>query len=118
MSCRMRAVKTSQAHSSGVSCLNRKNPMNAHPLLNIGITGVGQYLPLQKVTSQELSQRWGIPSSKTHTNVEEVGNTSDASIALVVCDAMGKNLIRRNDLVLISALGPGCIFEVVLIKWY
>ena len=58
------------------------------------------------------------PMDKTYTNVEEYGNTADASQAIVLCDAVTRNLIKRDDLVVVSGVGAGFIFGTTVIRWY
>lgn len=59
-----------------------------------------------------------LPMDKTYTNVEEYGNTADASQAIVLCDAVTLNLIKRDDLVVVSGVGAGFIFGTTVIRWY
>lgn len=58
------------------------------------------------------------PMTKTCVNVAEYGNTADASIAIVLCDAVTKGLVKRDDLVVISGVGAGFIFGSTVMKWY
>ena len=58
------------------------------------------------------------PMSKTHTTVAEIGNTADASLAITLCEAVQKGLIKRNDLVVISGVGAGFTFGSTVIRWY
>ncbi len=58
------------------------------------------------------------PMSDTYTNVEEYGNTADASQAIALCDAVNNNAIKHDDLVAISGVGAGFIFGTTLIRWY
>lgn len=56
--------------------------------------------------------------SKTYTNVAEIGNTADASLAIVLCDAVNRNLIKRDNYVVMSGVGAGFTFGSTVIKWY
>ena len=58
------------------------------------------------------------PMNKTYTNVAEIGNTADASLAITLCDAVKAGLIQRNSLVVISGVGAGFIFGATVICWY
>lgn len=58
------------------------------------------------------------PMSKTYTNVTEIGNTADASMAIALCDADRLGLLRHDDLVIISGVGAGFTFGATTIKWY
>lgn len=58
------------------------------------------------------------PMNKTYTNVADIGNTADASLAIAMCDAVMKNLIGCDDLVVISGVGAGFTFGATVIRWY
>lgn len=58
------------------------------------------------------------PMSKTFTNVEHIGNTADASMAIALCDAMQAGCIKRDQLVVISGVGAGFIFGSTVILWH
>ena len=58
------------------------------------------------------------PMSKTYTNVAEIGNTADASLAITLCDAVRAGLIQRDHLVVISGVGAGFTFGATVLRWY
>ena len=58
------------------------------------------------------------PMHKTYTNVAEIGNTADASLAIALCDAVRAGLIKRDNLVVISGVGAGFTFGATVIRWY
>jgi 3-oxoacyl-[acyl-carrier-protein] synthase-3 len=58
------------------------------------------------------------PLSKTYTNVAEIGNTADASLAIALCDAVRGGFIQRDQLVVISGVGAGFTFGATVIRWY
>lgn len=58
------------------------------------------------------------PMHKTYTNVSDIGNTADASLAIALCDAVVENLISRDDLVVISGVGAGFTFGATAVRWY
>ena len=55
--------------------------------------------------------------NKTFTNVEKIGNTGSASLAIVLSEAIEKRKIKENDLVLMVAVGAGYIYGSNLWKW-
>jgi 3-oxoacyl-[acyl-carrier-protein] synthase III len=59
-----------------------------------------------------------LPMEKTYTNVAEIGNTADASLAIAICDAMEHKHINRDQLVVISGVGAGFIFGSSVFRWY
>lgn len=58
------------------------------------------------------------PMSKTYTNVAEIGNTADASLAIALCEAVTTGVIQRGHLVVISGVGAGFTFGATVMRWY
>jgi len=58
------------------------------------------------------------PMEKTFNNVSEIGNTADASMAIVLCDAIRAGALKRDYLVVISGVGAGFTFGSTVIRWY
>lgn len=67
---------------------------------------------------QFLMNKMNLPMSKTHTNVERFGNTSDASLAIALCEAVEQKRIQRGDIIILSGVGAGFIFGATVLKWY
>lgn len=65
-----------------------------------------------------LMKRMKKPMSMTMTNIEKYGNTADASQAIALCDTVKANLLKKDDLVVISGVGAGFIFGSTVIKWH
>jgi 3-oxoacyl-[acyl-carrier-protein] synthase III len=65
-----------------------------------------------------LMARMKQPMSKTFTNIAEIGNTADASLAIALHDAVAAGRIHRKDLVVISGVGAGFTFGATAISWY
>ena len=55
--------------------------------------------------------------SKTHTNIQEIGNTASASVAIVLDEALRRNLIKNGDNLMLAAVGAGFIFGSSLWKF-
>jgi 3-oxoacyl-[acyl-carrier-protein] synthase III len=53
----------------------------------------------------------------TFTNVEEIGNTGSASLAIALSEAMQKDKIKPGSLVLLAAVGAGFNFGANLWRW-
>lgn len=58
------------------------------------------------------------PMSKTYTNVERIGNTADASLAITLCEASREGLLKRDNLVVMSGVGAGFTFGSTVLRWY
>ncbi len=59
-----------------------------------------------------------LPMTKTCTNVQDIGNTADASLAIVLCDAVNQKRLKTDDIVVISGVGAGFIFGATVLRWY
>ena len=58
-----------------------------------------------------------VDTKKTYTNVERIGNTGAASLAIVLSEAIQKNIIKKNQYVLMTAVGAGFIYGSSVWKW-
>jgi 3-oxoacyl-[acyl-carrier-protein] synthase-3 len=61
--------------------------------------------------------RLGMPMERTLLNIERYGNTSAASIPLVVAEAAEAGTLRDGDLVLLSGFGAGMTWASALVRW-
>jgi 3-oxoacyl-[acyl-carrier-protein] synthase-3 len=57
------------------------------------------------------------PLSKTYTNIQEIGNTGAASVAIALSEAVEKGLIKHNDTLVLAAVGAGFNFAANVWKW-
>lgn len=67
---------------------------------------------------QYLMAKMKLPMSKTYTNVERIGNTADASMAIALCEAVENGVIQRGHIVVLSGVGAGYIFGATVLRWY
>ena len=58
-----------------------------------------------------------IPREKILSNLEKYGNTSAATIPLVIDEAIRNNKIKQNDIIATSGFGAGLSWGAALIKW-
>jgi 3-oxoacyl-[acyl-carrier-protein] synthase-3 len=63
------------------------------------------------------ARKLGIAEEKVVTTVNLHGNTSAASVPLALSVAVGDGRIRKNDLVLLEAMGGGFTWGAVLLRW-
>lgn len=66
---------------------------------------------------EAVTERLGIPMDKTFNNIQKYGNTTAASIPLVLSEAWEQGKIKKNDLVCLSAFGSGFTWGSALIRW-
>lgn len=59
----------------------------------------------------------GLPKSKLGANIDRVGNTSAASIPIVLDEYAASGRINSGDLVLLTAVGSGMTYGSLILKW-
>lgn len=64
-----------------------------------------------------VSKKLQIPDEKVFINVDRCGNTSGASIAIALDEALKEKRIKKGDLVLIATFGAGFAWGSALIRW-
>ena len=64
-----------------------------------------------------VGERLKIPGEKILSNLEKYGNTSAATIPLVMDEAIRNNRIKQNDIIATSGFGAGLSWGAALIKW-
>ena len=62
-------------------------------------------------------ERLEIPLSKCHLNIEQVGNTSSASVPLTLDQANRQGALKDGQLVLMMAIGGGMAWGSALVRW-
>ncbi|MDZ7823721.1 MAG: beta-ketoacyl-ACP synthase III [Ahrensia sp.] len=86
-----------------------------------GITGeqIDWFVPHQanKRIIDASAKKLGIPSDKVVVTVDQHGNTSAASVPLALSVAVADGRIKKNDLVLLEAMGGGFTWGAVLVRW-
>ena len=63
------------------------------------------------------ADRLGIPAERTLVNIDRYGNTSAASIPLVLAEAADDGRISDGDLVLLSGFGAGLTWGSAVLRW-
>ncbi len=63
-------------------------------------------------------RKMGFDMSKTYTNVQEIGNTGSASLAIAMSEAVEKSLLKNGDLVVLAAVGAGFNFGASIWRWH
>lgn len=62
------------------------------------------------ILNEYVLDKMRIPREKSYVNVDEIGNTGAASIGIALDEAMGKNLIKSGDLLMLVGVGAGFNF--------
>ncbi len=66
---------------------------------------------------EHVMKRLEIPLEKCEQNIEQVGNTSSASVPLTLDQANRAGRLKDGDLVLMMAIGGGMAWGSALVKW-
>nr|YP_010338006.1 3-oxoacyl-acyl-carrier-protein synthase 3 [Timspurckia oligopyrenoides]UNJ17591.1 3-oxoacyl-acyl-carrier-protein synthase 3 [Timspurckia oligopyrenoides] len=64
-----------------------------------------------------VAERLDVPGNKVLKNLENYGNTSAASIPIVLDEAVRSQQIQTDDLIVISGFGAGLTWGVVILRW-
>ena len=64
-----------------------------------------------------LVEKLGIPKEKVIVNIDKYGNTSAASIPIVLHEAIKEGRIKRGDIVLMTAMGGGLTWGATLLRY-
>jgi 3-oxoacyl-[acyl-carrier-protein] synthase III len=62
-------------------------------------------------------RKMGLGMDRTFTNVQEIGNTGSASIAIALSEAVQRGLIRPDSWVVLAGVGAGFNFGASLWRW-
>ena len=62
-------------------------------------------------------KRLGLSRDKIFMNINKYGNTSSASIAIALCEAIESKRIKKGDIIVLDAFGAGLAWGACVIKW-
>jgi 3-oxoacyl-[acyl-carrier-protein] synthase-3 len=62
-------------------------------------------------------RKLGFDLSQTYTNVERVGNTGSASLAIAMSEAVQRGLLKNGDTIVLAAVGAGFNFGASVWRW-
>jgi 3-oxoacyl-[acyl-carrier-protein] synthase III len=92
---------------------------NALDNAGMGVDDVTWFAPHQANVRiiEAAGNRLGIPAERTLVNIDRYGNTSAASIPLVLAEAADDGRLQPGDLVLCSGFGAGLTWGSALLRW-
>lgn len=64
-----------------------------------------------------VSTRLGIPEEKFFVNLDKYGNTSAASVAIALDEAVRSGRVQRGDLIMMLVFGAGLTWGAAIIEW-
>ena len=62
-------------------------------------------------------QKLGLPAEKVPININRYGNTSSASIPILLDELLESGAVRTGQTIFLSAFGAGLIYGAALLKW-
>lgn len=62
-------------------------------------------------------RKMGVGLDRTYTNVQDIGNTGSASIAIALSEAVQKGHVKPGSLLMLAAVGAGFNFGANLWRW-
>lgn len=66
---------------------------------------------------KSIAKRLNMPESKFPTNLEHYGNTSAASIPILLDEMNKKGLLMKKDKIILSGFGGGLTWGAILMEW-
>jgi 3-oxoacyl-[acyl-carrier-protein] synthase-3 len=64
-----------------------------------------------------VSERLNYPKEKVFINLEKYGNTSAASCAIALYEAVKQGKIKKKDKILIATFGSGLVWGALVMEW-
>lgn len=62
-------------------------------------------------------RKMGLGMERTYTNVQDIGNSGSASIAIALSEAVHKGLVKPDSLLVLAGVGAGFNFAASLWRW-
>lgn len=69
------------------------------------------------LTLNSIVKKMRLPNNKVFSNISNIGNTVSASIPILLKDAINSQIIRRNNLILLSGFGVGLSYGTIIMKF-
>jgi 3-oxoacyl-[acyl-carrier-protein] synthase-3 len=66
---------------------------------------------------EAVAERLGVPFDRVFMNVDRYGNTSAASVAIALDEAVGQGRVVRGDLLMLLVFGAGFTWGAAIVEW-
>ena len=79
-----------------------------------------KYLVLHQANTRIIdsaAERFGIPSERVPTNIERLGNTSSASIPILLDELNREGKLSRGDIIALCGFGSGLTWGAAILEW-
>jgi 3-oxoacyl-[acyl-carrier-protein] synthase-3 len=67
--------------------------------------------------NEAVAKHLGLRDDQVYNNIQQYGNTTAATIPIAIDEAVGKGLLERGDLLVLTAFGGGFTWASSLIRW-
>ncbi len=86
---------------------------------NLKVEDVDLFLPHQANLriNQFAAQQLGVPQEKFYNNMQHYGNTTAASIPLLLYDVIEKGMLKEGDIVVMVGFGSGFTWGASVMRW-
>ena len=64
-----------------------------------------------------VTERLELPKEKVFINLDRYGNTSAASCAIALCEAVEQGRIKKKDKIVLATFGSGLVWGAMVIEW-
>ena len=64
-----------------------------------------------------VAERLDLPKDKIFVNLQKYGNTSAASCAIALCEAVEEGRIKKKDKVVLATFGSGLVWGALVMEW-
>ena len=81
------------------------------------VFGYREFRPGQRRIIDAVGDRLGAKPEQVFVNLDKYGNTSAASVAIALDEAVESGRIQRGDLVLLVVFGAGLTWAAAVIEW-
>ncbi len=97
----------------------KRSTISALEKCNISVADVDCFIPHQANMRiiEVVAKVLGIKKDKVYINLDKYGNTSAASVAIALDEAVRQGKIQNGDIVVLTAFGAGLTSGSVVIKW-
>ena len=83
----------------------------------LGAIAVADAGGMSALTIRSLAERLGVKPEQVFVNLDRYGNTSAASVAIALDEAVEQGIVQRGDLILLVVFGAGLTWGAAVIEW-
>jgi 3-oxoacyl-[acyl-carrier-protein] synthase III len=67
--------------------------------------------------NEMVGRQLGLPDERIYNNIQRYGNTTAATIPIAMTEAVDKGLLKRGDLLMLTAFGSGFTWASAAVRW-